>query len=156
MLANARLENPSNWPPPFAPVHNLEEKSFLQEDSFRPTRPPPTTLLDTPYTKFYFADMKTKTISTRLSADELSALDALAEGSGMDRSGMTRSLVRRGLQQMRLESALSSYSGRQVSLGRAAELAGVSTWDFLAHMAAQGGKLQYDQVEFEEDLHAQL
>jgi predicted HTH domain antitoxin len=100
--------------------------------------------------------MKTKTVSTRLTEDELSVLDELAEGSGLDRSGMTRSLVRRGLQQMRLESALSAYSGQQVSLGRAAELAGVSPWDFLVQLGTAGGRLHYDLAEFEEDLHAKL
>lgn len=100
--------------------------------------------------------MKTKTISTRLTEDELSVLDELAEGAGLDRSGMTRSLVRRGLQQMRLESALAAYSGQRVSLGRAAELAGVPPGDLLAQMAVAGGRLQYDLAEFEEDLHAKL
>jgi predicted HTH domain antitoxin len=100
--------------------------------------------------------MKTQTISTRLTEDELSVLDELAAGAGLDRSSMARSLVRRGLRQMRLESALSAYSGQQVSLGRAAELAGVSPWDFLAHMVEAGGKMQYDLVEFEEDLHARI
>ena len=83
-------------------------------------------------------------------------LDELAAGSGLDRSGMARSLVRKGMQQMRMETAVSAYSQQQVSLGRAAEIAGVSPWDLLAHLASAGVKLQYGVEEFEEDLHARV
>jgi predicted HTH domain antitoxin len=110
--------------------------------------------LDTVFSKAYIVNMKTQTVSTRLSEEELSVLDELAAGSGLDRSGMTRSLVRKGLQQMRLEAAVSAYSSQQVSLGRAAEIGGLSPWDFLAHLAATGTKMQYGVEEFEEDLHA--
>ena len=98
--------------------------------------------------------MKTQTVSTRLTEEELSVLDELAAGAGLDRSGMARSLVRKGLRQMRLEAALGAYAAQQASLGRAAEIAGVSAWDFLAHLAATGGRMQYGMEEFEEDLHA--
>jgi predicted HTH domain antitoxin len=98
--------------------------------------------------------MKTQTVSTRLNEEELSVLDELAAGSGLDRSGMARSLVRKGLQQMRMEAAVAAYSSQQVSLGRAAEIGGLSPWDLLAHLAATGVSMQYGVEEFEEDLHA--
>ena len=79
-------------------------------------------------------------------------LDELAAGSGLDRSGMARSLVRKGMRQMRMEAAVSAYSSQQVSLGRAAEIAGVSPWDLLAHLASASVKMQYGIEEFEEDL----
>lgn len=99
--------------------------------------------------------MKTKTISTRLSEDELVALDELAEQAGMDRSGMARSLVRRGLRERRMEAALEAYAGQRATLSRAAEMADLSTWDFLMRLTATGGTLHYDVEEFEEDLHAE-
>ena len=98
--------------------------------------------------------MKTQTVSTRLAEDELRALDELAAESGLDRSGMARSLVRKGLKAMRLESALAAYAGQRVTLNRAAELADLSPWDFLARLAAAGGTLHYDVHELEEDLDA--
>ena len=99
--------------------------------------------------------MKTQTVSTRLAEDELAALDELAAGSGMDRSGMTRCLVRRGLKALRLESALAAYAEQRVTLNRAAELADLSPWDFLARLKATGGTLHYDVQELEEDLNAE-
>lgn len=53
---------------------------------------------------------------------------------------------------MRLESALAAYSEQRVTLNRAAELADLSTWDFLARLATTGGTLHYDVRELEEDL----
>jgi len=100
--------------------------------------------------------MKTKTISTRLSEDELVVLDELAEQAGMDRSGMARSLMRRGLRETRIEAALEAYAGQRATLNRAAEMAELSTWDFLMRLTAAGGMLHYDVEEFEEDLHAEL
>lgn len=98
--------------------------------------------------------MKTQTISTRMTHEELRVLDELAEDAGLDRSGMTRSLVRRGLKEMRTEAALNAYAGQQATLSRAAEMADLSPWDFLAKLATMGGAFHYDLEEFEEDLDA--
>lgn len=99
-----------------------------------------------------FVYMKTKTISTRLTEEELVVLDELAESSGLDRSGMTRSLVRRGLKALRMESAMTAYTEQRVTLNRAAEIADLSVWDFLANLQAAGGAIHYDVQELEEDL----
>lgn len=99
--------------------------------------------------------MKTKTISTRLTEDELLVLDELAEHAGLDRSGMARSLVRRGLREIRTEAALEAYSEQRATLSRAAEMAALSPWDFLVRLTASGGVLHYDLEEFEEDLDAE-
>lgn len=99
--------------------------------------------------------MKAQTVSTRLNREELAVLDELAAGSGLDRSAMTRSLVRKGLSEMRIDSALAAYAERRVTLSRAAELAGLSSWDLLARLAAGGGEIHYGVAEFEEDLDGQ-
>ena len=41
-----------------------------------------------------------------------------------------------------------------MTLSRAAELAGLSQWDFLALMSPEKLELHYDVTEFEEDLNA--
>jgi predicted HTH domain antitoxin len=41
-----------------------------------------------------------------------------------------------------------------VTLSRAAELAGIATWDFIARMGAQQLDLHYDVEDFEQDLRA--
>ena len=110
--------------------------------------------LDRAYSISDIANVKTQTISTRMTQQELEVLDALAEDAGVDRSGMTRSLVRRGLKELRTEAALKAYAGQHATLSRAAEMAELSPWDFLARLAATGGAFHYDLEEFEEDLDA--
>lgn len=100
--------------------------------------------------------MKTKTISTRLEEDELVQLDALASSCGLDRSGMTKSLLRRGLAELRFDAAVVAYREGRVTLNRAAEMAALSDWDFMARMAAAGLNLNYGVQELEEDLHARF
>lgn len=110
--------------------------------------------LDNSYAKVDIVNMKTQTISTRVTQQELRVLDTLAEDAGLDRSGMTRSLVRRGLKEMRKEAALNAYAGQHATLSRAAEMAELSPWDFLASLATTSGAFHYDLEEFEEDLDA--
>ncbi len=100
--------------------------------------------------------MKTKTISTRLEEDELAQLDALAARCALDRSGMTKSLLRRGLVELRFEQAAAAYREGRVTLNRAAEMAALSVWDFMARMNSAGLSLNYGVEELEEDLHARF
>jgi predicted HTH domain antitoxin len=109
-------------------------------------------IIDKPSSLREFVYTMSKTVSTRLTEEELSALDALAESSGLDRSGMTRSLVRKGLKASRLESALASYTEQRVTLSRAAEIAGLPLWDFIGQLNMAGGTIHYDVPELEEDL----
>lgn len=100
--------------------------------------------------------MKTKTISTRLEEDELVQLDALASSCGLDRSGMTKSLLRRGLAELRFDAAVAAYREGRVTMSRAAEMASLSVWDFMARMDAAGLHWNYGVQELEEDLHARF
>ena len=57
-------------------------------------------------------------------------------------------------QEMRLgqELAVRLYAKGLLPLGKARELAGLSTWDFLALLAREGVCRQYDLEELEVDL----
>ena len=96
--------------------------------------------------------MTTKTVSTRLSEDELGLLDSLADRAGLDRATMTKTLLRRGLEQLRFDEAVASYRASQVTLSRAAEMAGISIWDFIGLMDEQDLFIHYGIAELEEDL----
>ena len=97
--------------------------------------------------------MVTKTVSTRLSEDELALLDEMAVRSGLDRASMTKTLLRRGLEQLRFDEAVAAYRASQVTLSRAAEIAGISIWDFIGRMDEQELTLHYGVAELEEDLN---
>ncbi len=47
---------------------------------------------------------------------------------------------------------MAAYRAEGITLSRAAELAGLSTWDFLALMPKEQLELHYGVCEFEDDL----
>ena len=98
--------------------------------------------------------MATVTISARVDSDEVKMLEAFAAEEGCDRSALIKSLLRRGIRALRLEKAVASYAAEEVTLSRASEKAGLSTWDFMALMPRHHLDLNYDVAEFEEDLDA--
>ncbi|TVP76723.1 MAG: hypothetical protein EA353_11600 [Puniceicoccaceae bacterium] len=108
------------------------------------------------FTKLNIVNMITKTVSTRLSEDELGLLDSMAARTGLDRATMTKTLLRRGLEQLRFDEAVAAYRASRVTLSRAAEMAGISIWDFIGRMDQQDLTLHYGIGELEEDLSGGL
>ena len=96
--------------------------------------------------------MASTTISTRLEPDEVALLESLVELSGSDRSTLVRSLLRRGMKERRLDEAVDAYRRQIVTLSRAAEIAGLSVWDFIARMERESLDLHYQVEDFEADL----
>lgn len=98
--------------------------------------------------------MKTVTISARLESREAELLEEMARAEGSDRSTLIKAVLRRGLREMRLERAAESFRLQQITLSRAAEMAGVSQWDFIALTDKQQSNLHYDVDELAADLDA--
>ena len=70
------------------------------------------------------------TISTRV-PDELEAeLEAYLEDEKLDRSTAVRKLLSEGLEEWRRERALEQLATGSITFSKAAELAGMSVWDF--------------------------
>lgn len=70
------------------------------------------------------------TISARV-PDELEAeLEAYLEAESLDRSTAVRKLLTEGLEEWRREQALEKLESGSITFSRAAELAGMSVWDF--------------------------
>lgn len=113
-------------------------------------------MLDPLFAILYFVNMKSKTVSTRLGEDEIQLLDELASRSGLDRAGMTKALLRRGLAELRYDQAVSAYRAGRVTLSRAAEMAAVSEWEFIARLDERHLSLTYDVQELEDDLHGRF
>ena len=84
--------------------------------------------------------------------DELRQLERMAESSDLDRATLVRSLLRRGMREMRMERAVEAYRAQAITLSRAAEMAGVGVWDFLAGMGDRDLELHYGVEELEADL----
>jgi predicted HTH domain antitoxin len=98
--------------------------------------------------------MPSKTISTRLDPDEVDELESLVEQSGTDRATLVKLLLRRGMKSLRMESAVQAFRNEEVTLSRAAAMAGVGPWDFIARMRSEGLELHYGVADFDADLEA--
>jgi predicted HTH domain antitoxin len=70
------------------------------------------------------------TISARISEELESELEAYLEDERLDRSTAVRRLLAEGLEQWRRERALERLAAGEVTLTRAADLAGMSVWEF--------------------------
>jgi len=70
------------------------------------------------------------TISTRV-PDELEAeLETYLDEENLDRSTAVRKLLSEGLDEWRREQALDQLAAGSITFSKAAELAGMSVWDF--------------------------
>jgi len=70
------------------------------------------------------------TISARV-PDELEAeLDAYLDDENLDRSTAVRKLLSEGLAEWRRDQALDQLAAGSITFSKAAELAGMSVWDF--------------------------
>jgi predicted HTH domain antitoxin len=98
--------------------------------------------------------MKTLTLSVRLAGDEVDGLDAAAAAAGLDRSALLKQFVRRGFAQHRFETACAAYRQRDVSLSRAAEMAGLSLYDFLLRLPEAGLELSLTPADLRQELAA--
>ena len=111
-------------------------------------------VLDASFAKRHIVNMASLTISTRLDPEEVKLLESLAELSGFDRSTLIKSLLRRGMKELRLDHAAQALRKEKATLSRAAELAGLDVWDFIAGMEGMGLELHYGVDELNQDLAA--
>lgn len=98
--------------------------------------------------------MPTSIISTRLEEEEIAELDSLAQLSGNDRSAVLKGILRKGIAQMKFELAVERYRSEVVTLSRAAEISGLSQWDFIARMDESGLELHYGPANLAADISA--
>ena len=96
--------------------------------------------------------MKTKTLSLRMEADEVKMLDEAAAKAGLDRASLLKRLLRRGYADYRYESACAAYRRGEVSLSRAAEMAGLSLYDLLSRFPADGLQLNLTAEDLRREL----
>jgi predicted DNA-binding protein len=93
-----------------------------------------------------------ETVSGRLPPELLRGLDRLGKASGRSRSDVLREVVERGLAAAMLEMGLEAYRRREVSLGRAAEMAGVPITSFIDELRRAGILRDFDAAELRRDL----
>ena len=96
--------------------------------------------------------MKTMPLSLRMDADEVKLLDQAAAHDGLDRASLLKRLLRRGYADYRYESACDAYRRGEVTLSRAAEMAGLSLYDLLARLPSDGLQLNLTADDLRQEL----
>ncbi len=83
-------------------------------------------------------------------------INMLATVSHMDRSAVIRSIIDIGVRQKLIEYSLDQYMQKKVSLGKAAEIAGISIREMLDILNEKGIPLHISQKSILEDFKAAL
>lgn len=93
-----------------------------------------------------------ETISLRLPRETVKKLREIADKEGKDRSTLIREMLEYGVKEKGLAQAVDLYRTGQVTGWRAAQLAGVSLWNFYRILGEKGVLIQYSEHDLEEDL----
>jgi len=93
-------------------------------------------------------------ISLRLPEETLKKLDELSSREGKDRSTLIRELLDKGIEEKDVEDAVNRYERGEVTGWKAAQLAGISLWNFYKILQERGVLLQYHERDLDGDLEA--
>lgn len=98
--------------------------------------------------------MSGKHVTARVPEDLFDEIERIREAERTDRSTAVERLLERGVEDWRVETAVDRYRDGELSLGRAAEEAGVSVWRFLDLLDEAGVETNYTGDDLEADLAA--
>lgn len=95
-------------------------------------------------------------IAARIPEEIVRDIDYVVEEEKTDKSKVIRELLSNAVKEKLLELALEKYLKRQVSLGRAAELAKMPLADFMVKAAERSIPMNYSVDSLEKDFKAAL
>ena len=98
--------------------------------------------------------MSKRHVTARVPEDLYEALEEVREAERLDRSTAIARLLERGLEEWRVDTAVGRYRDGDASLGRAAEIADVTIWQFLDILEARGVEASYSESDLDADLAA--
>jgi len=96
--------------------------------------------------------VKTEQINIRLDADLVAALERVAREESLDRATTIRRLLETSIKQWQLEHALRAYQRGELSIGRAAEEAGLTQWELIDAVRSAGIAYPLQAADVEERL----
>ncbi len=99
---------------------------------------------------------KEQLIASRVPSDLVSDLQRIEEVEHVDRSTAVRRLLYSAVREWKLEFAARLYRENRVTLGKAAEEAGVSVREMMEYFHQKKVPAQYDLEDFEQDLKGAL
>ena len=93
-----------------------------------------------------------ETICLRLSKETAKKLRELATTEAKDRSTLIREMLEQGIKEKNTAHAVELYQKGQITGWKAAQLIGVSLWNFYKILSEKGVLIQYSEQNLEEDL----
>lgn len=97
-----------------------------------------------------------ETITTRVDDSEAKDIRMIGKEEKLDRSAVVRRLLSKAVMEWKIEKALKQYQEKKITIGKAAEIAGISLREALAIASSKGIAFQYSVRELEEDFREAL
>ena len=91
-------------------------------------------------------------ITAQIKEEMVKELREFMEIYGVDRSTAIRKLLEKGLNEWKIERAISEYRDGKISLMKASEIAGVSIWEFLDELEERDISINVSWDTIEESL----
>lgn len=96
--------------------------------------------------------MSQKHVTTRVPEDIYEDIERVREKEQTDVSTTVKKLLEKGIKNWKVSEAVNKYQKGEVSIGRAAEIAEVSLWEFTEILEERGVELNYSEEDLEQDL----
>ena len=94
------------------------------------------------------------TITTRVPDDIDKKIKNISQIEHLDKSTVVRRLLSKAVQDWQIDYALEQYKDGTITIGRAAQMAGVSLREMIAIAAKKGIPFQYSLDDLKEDFQA--
>ena len=95
-----------------------------------------------------------KNVGTRLPIEVVKDIEYVAEEEKVDKSRLLRNLIAVAIKQKLIDLAMEKYSKKEVSIGKAAELAQIPLADFMVMAGKRRIPMNYSLEDLEEDFKA--
>lgn len=95
-------------------------------------------------------------ITTRVPDELAKEVERIAEAEALDKSTTIKRLLIQAVETWKIDYALKLYQDGKISIGKAAETAGVSQWELLDIIVKRKIPIQISKEDIEEDLKAAL
>ncbi|MBU4220366.1 MAG: UPF0175 family protein [Euryarchaeota archaeon] len=94
------------------------------------------------------------TITTRVPDDIDKKIKKISSIEHLDKSTVVRRLLSKAVQDWQIDHALEQYKDGKITIGRAAQMAGVPLREMIAIAAKKGIPFQYNLDDLKEDFRA--
>jgi predicted HTH domain antitoxin len=95
-------------------------------------------------------------ITTRVPEELAKEVERIAQAEALDKSTTIKRLLIKAVEAWKMDHALKLYQEGKISIGKAAETAGVSLWEIIDNILKRKIPLQITREDLEEDLKAAL